>query len=605
MIICVNQRATLNIKLSRLGLHLHFTWPRTELRSKFMGQLVAYRGISGRRYSKASKSYTYQEDQAADQVESSAVDRQVRKNDHQRPPKRSRMLAAFRKVSICGSIKGCGWNCSDPSCLEGPSQCADLDLHEELQTAMHTSQGFCSKAEEEVLVPAPASRSVAAFAPRRVVESQSCFTNQFLESSGKATRLLQRSVQKWQNLASSSQHLEFVASLEQQLLEASELYDGDALDGDNNGGAVYMKKFRNILRDAVGALSPPRALEGFQDGKEQLEKQNAEQTAEENASSSSLQKRIRKIIIACLKCIDLSDPQMEAIQLYLSKLFTSFEQRIGSPLELAKFASKKQWVRLRRALRTDLHPDDPSMSSVSEAVPDMQQSASGQAAVAQSVQRNNVLPEAGESGEPGLQTFLSTSGFPADVPSETLHNPRDATVKTKQNSRKKCIHNKLIRNCITCSGKACPHGKRPYYCIECSPCPHNRVKYECSTCCSPTSQRHKRCSHGKLQRHCEKCSGCLHGKLKQNCGICAACPHGKVKSCCQVCSGCLHGKVKRSCVICKGCPHGKLKTNCSKCYGCEHGKLKFKCRRCIAAKGRQKAEPSQEPKKVTGHPGDA
>eukprot|EP00933_Yihiella_yeosuensis_P049771 TRINITY_DN4709_c0_g1_i3.p1 TRINITY_DN4709_c0_g1~~TRINITY_DN4709_c0_g1_i3.p1 ORF type:complete len:208 (+),score=32.99 TRINITY_DN4709_c0_g1_i3:116-739(+) len=207
MIICVNQRATLNIKLSRLGLHLHFTWPRTELRSKFMGQLVAYRGISGRRYSKASKSYTYQEDQAADQVESSAVDRQVRKNDHQRPPKRSRMLAAFRKTmksyfSICRSIEGFSWKCSASSCLEGSSHCADLDLQKMLQIAICTCQGLGSKSEDTVVsAPAPASRSVAACAPWRVLESQSCFTIQFLESSSKAACLLQRSAQKWQKLA--------------------------------------------------------------------------------------------------------------------------------------------------------------------------------------------------------------------------------------------------------------------------------------------------------------------------------------------------------------------------------------------------------------------
>ena len=229
------------------------------------------------------------------------------------------------------------------------------------------------------------------------------------------------------------------------------------------------KKLRWIFRRAVAALSPPRLTSAADDSEAVL--------PETRGTGVDVQHRLRKVVLWCLKRLDLTDPRIKPALQLLESLLEKFQELVSQE---GIVGGRRHWLRLQMKFE----------GSAAHAASDQEAKTDGHG-------RKRVLCQ---------------------------HNLR----KDRCRNCQPCPHGNARFHCIHCSG--CSHGHFKRNCAACNGCPHG--KYTVSRCaiCNP-------CPHGKVKRSCQQCSSCEHGKLRSNCRVCNACPHGRVKSYCKECKG--------------------------------------------------------------------
>lgn len=397
--------------------------------------------------------------------------------------------------------------------------------------------------------------------------------DQYSRGSHKASRLLQRASQRWENAAQVDERVMYVQSLQTKLESASE--------------SGNQRLLRAVLRGAVAALSAPRA-HSVHDHRLYVLDEAAQQRLQ-----TALQTRLRKIIISCLSTLDLQDPRSLPATLRIRSLIHEFEARTGAEVSLAQCG--KHWS-LIKATVSDVSRGSGAGLETSAATqhrplavarlrrPSWRPLDSGDHEVFNSPEVCQV--ESGQAAPKQRKRRLCVHLVPLSKCSH-CEQCRHGHLKQECRTCASCPHGRTRSACASCSGQGCVHGKLFLQCRLCSGCAHGKARARCGKCngCPHGKMRSDcvqcvGCEHGRVSRFCSKCNACPHGKLRQNCGHCRGCPHGKAKQSCAQCVGCPHGYLKSRCRFCSGCPHGKLPVNCVTCRPCPHGRLKRHCQLC-------------------------
>ena len=205
-------------------------------------------------------------------------------------------------------------------------------------------------------------------------------------------------------------------------------------------------------------------------------------------NTHDLQRKLRKIILACLGILNVEDHRLAPALQRLSALIEGFELRAKADVSVA--AGGMHWAKLKAAM----NPTDSSLPATTK--------------------KRRIRRRC----EHGLEPWDCRHCRP-------------------------CPHGKIRKHCEKCCG--CPHGKLKFRCKKCSPCPHGRLKFDCAKCHPCPHGKLRKCCvrcvgcpHGKLKTNCRLCLesvGCPHGKLKKNCSLCTGCEHGRPKTKCKVC----------------------------------------------------------------------
>ncbi|CAK9036805.1 Hypothetical protein (Fragment) [Durusdinium trenchii] len=268
----------------------------------------------------------------------------------------------------------------------------------------------------------------------------------------KGARLMNKAVYVWRNTTCETKQEEYVSSLEESLqkVEADDLC-----------------QIRSIFRRAVAALSPPQCMS---EGAAQI----APESLQLKGSKRDLQFRLRKVVLACLDYLELSDSKVQPALQLLKSLLGKF-QELNAGDRALKIGCRKHW-RL-------------------------------------------------------LEFKCGMSFSCANTPSQSHNKIR---YHCEHNARRDncricrpCPHGKLKTKCKQCS--PCPHGRLKENCPDCRGCPHGKLRFVCVQCSG--------CPHGKLKRNCAVCAGCVHGRVKRSCRQCNACVHGRDKYKCRQCKG--------------------------------------------------------------------
>ena len=143
----------------------------------------------------------------------------------------------------------------------------------------------------------------------------------------KASLLLNRSTLRWHNQTTSENRERYVQDLERWFETAS-----------------GPEEFKSILRSTVAALSPPKGIvkseiDGVEFGGD-----------DQHALDAGLQKRLRKLALSCLQCLDLSDCTLLPILERLKHLIVLFEAISKSRLEVTVVACSNQWRKLKERI---------------------------------------------------------------------------------------------------------------------------------------------------------------------------------------------------------------------------------------------------------------
>ena len=302
----------------------------------------------------------------------------------------------------------------------------------------------------------------------------------FLQDGTKAARLMNKSIQIWQNQTCPKTKESYVVSLEESLAET---------------GIDNPQQIRTIFRRAVAALSPPR-LAGTDTARSEQDSARAAET-----TSQDFQGRLRKVVLWCLDRLDLADPKIKPALLLLQGLLRRFQELLASPTQ-GEICCKKHWLRLQALF------------------------CKGKGAGGEVPSRKRVAANCKHG------TQLHNCRICRPCP--------HGKAKRECNVCSGCPHGKAKKACAKCSG--CVHGKGKQDCRLCNPCPHGKAKQQCYVCSGCIHGKLKRfcakccpCPHGRLKPNCKECSSCIHGKLRRNCGLCNACPHGGHKYKCRFC----------------------------------------------------------------------
>ena len=273
----------------------------------------------------------------------------------------------------------------------------------------------------------------------------------FPQDGTKAARLMNKSIQIWQNQTCPKTKESYVVSLEESLAET---------------GIDNPQQIRRIFRHAVAALSPPRLTSTDTARSEQDRVRAAETT------SQDFQGRLRKIVFWGFDRLDLADPKIKPALLLLQSLLQRFQVLLASPTQ-GEIGCKKHWLRLQALV------------------------SKGEGAGEEVPSSKRLRSKCEHGAEP------SKCGICRPCP----HG------KAKQLCVicSGCPHGKVKFNCIECSG--CPHGrKRKSVCSKCCPCPHGRMKQNCNKCSPCIHGKLKSncrlchaCPHGGHKYKCRFC----------------------------------------------------------------------------------------------------
>ena len=266
----------------------------------------------------------------------------------------------------------------------------------------------------------------------------------FLQDGTKAARLMNKSIQIWQNQTCPKTKDSYVVSLEESLAET---------------GIDNPQQIRMIFRRAVAALSPPRFTSTVPARSEQDRVQAAE------TASQDFQGRLRKIVFWCLDRLDLADPKIKPALLLLQGLLQRFQELLASPTQ-GEIGCKKHWLRLQALVCKS--------EGAGEEVPSTKR-----------------LRSKCEHGAERTRCRICR-------PCPHGKAKRECVICSG------CPHGKAKLNCAKCSG--CPHGQLARSrCAKCGPCPHGRVKRSCKECfCCPHGKNKYKCPLCKQDRSRER-----------------------------------------------------------------------------------------------------
>ena len=267
----------------------------------------------------------------------------------------------------------------------------------------------------------------------------------FLQDGTKAARLMNKSIQIWQNQTCPKTKESYVVSLENSLAET---------ETDN------LQQIRTIFRRAVAALSPPR----FKGTSEQDRVRAAETT------SQDLQGRLRKIVFWCLDRLDADDPKIKPALLLLQGLLQRFQELLASPTQ-RDIGCKKHWFRLQLLVSRGKSAEDLTSK------------------------RRKFNCEHGTQLHNCRICRPCPHGKAKRLCARCTGCPHG---KAKKNCVKcsGCPHGKISKSvCTSCS--PCPHGRVKRSCKRCSGCLHGKVKRSCRLC--------NACLHGRDKYKCRLC----------------------------------------------------------------------------------------------------